>query len=321
MSSGRMTTDNLSAISIFVTVGSSVSFTAAAQKLQMSVSGVSKAVSRLEARLGARLLNRTSRRITLTDEGAAYFTRCQQILHDLDEAEAMVAQSRGLPRGRVRVQLPRGLGKKIVVPAMARFLERFPEISVDIVLDAMSLNLEEEGIDVSVRYGEPTDSLLVARKLCSVTYVACAAPDYLKRSGEPKAIDDLRHHRLINYIVPGTGRYRQWNFNVGGKTLSLDITGSLNIIDMGALADAAVGGAGVAYLPDFMVFDHISAGDLKVVLPQHAYEGESIYMVYLRRRHSSPRLQALLDFLSDLLSETPAWRRRLLGQPGKRKAS
>lgn len=321
MSNGRTATDNLSAISIFVVVGSSVSFTAAAQKLQMSVSGVSKAVSRLEARLGARLLNRTSRRITLTDEGAAYFTRCQQILHDLDDAEALVAQSRRLPRGRVRVQLPRGLGKKIVVPAMAKFLERYPEISVDIVLDAMSLNLEEEGIDVSVRYGEPTDSLLVARKLCNVSYVTCASPDYLKRSGEPKTIEDLRHHRLINYIVPGTGRYRHWNFNVGGKTVSLDITGALNIIDMGALADAALSGAGVAYLPDFMVFDHIAAGDLKVVLPQNIYDGESIYMVYLRRRHASPRLQVFLDFLRDLLSESPAWRASLLGQTGKRKAS
>jgi LysR family transcriptional regulator for bpeEF and oprC len=321
MSNGRGGADNLSAISIFVTVGGSVSFTSAAQKLQMSVSGVSKAVSRLEAKLGARLLNRTSRRITLTDEGAAYFTRCQQILHDLDEAEAMVAQARGLPRGRVRVQLPRGLGKKIVVPAMASFLERYPEVSVDIVLDAMSLNLEEEGIDIAVRYGEPTDSLLVARKLCRVSYVTCAAPAYLKRAGEPKAIEDLRHHRLINYIVPGTGRYRQWQFDVGGKVVSLDVVASLNLIDMGAVTDAAVSGAGLAYLPDFMTFDHISQGDLKVVLPQHIYEGESIYMVYLRRRHSSPRLQAFLDFLRDLLSETPKWRAQVLGQPGKKRAS
>lgn len=321
MSNGRTATDNLSAISIFVTVGGSVSFTAAAQKLQMSVSGVSKAVSRLEARLGARLLNRTSRRIMLTDEGAVYFTRCQQILHDLDEAEATVAQARGMPRGRIRVQLPRGLGKKIVVPAMATFLERYPEVSVDIVLDAMSMNLEEEGIDVSVRYGEPTDSLLIARKLCSVSYIACASPDYLRRNGEPEALDDLPKHRLINYIVPGTGRYRRWNFNVGGKTVSLDITGSLNIIDMGAVADAAVSGAGIAYLPDFMVFDHITGGGLKVVLPQHIYEGDSIYMVYLRRRHASPRLQAFLDFLRDLLSESPALRARMLLQAGKKRAS
>jgi LysR family transcriptional regulator, regulator for bpeEF and oprC len=320
MSNGRAAAENLSAISIFVTVGSSVSFTAAAQKLQMSVSGVSKAVSRLEARLGARLLHRTSRRITLTDEGAAYFTRCQQILHDLDEAEAMVAQARSLPRGRVRVQLPRGLGKKIVVPAMAGFLERYPEVSVDILLDTMSLNLEEEGIDVAVRYGEPADSLLVARKLCSVSYVACASPDYLRHNGTPKTIDDLRHHRLINYIVPGTGRYRQWNFSVGGKTVSLDVTGALNIIDMGAIADAAVSGAGLAYLPDFMVFDHVAAGELKIVLSDVAYKGDSIYMVYLRRRHASPRLQVFIDFLRELLSERQAWQ-AALPQLRRKKAS
>jgi LysR family transcriptional regulator for bpeEF and oprC len=306
MSNGRNVTDNLAAISIFVTVGTSISFTAAAQKLQMSVSGVSKAVSRLEERLGVRLLNRTSRRIALTDEGAAYFTRCQQILHDLEEAEAVVTQARSRPRGRIRVQLPRGLGKKIVVPAITRFLDRYPEISIDILLDAMSLNLEEEGIDVSVRYGAPPDSLLVARKVCSVKYLVCASPSYVTQRGEPKSIDDLHEHRLINYIVPGTGRYRRWNFTVDGKTVTLDITGALNIIDMGALADAALNGAGIAYLPDFMANDHIAAGHLKALLANNIYHGESIYLVYLRRRHTSPRLRVFLDFLHDILLESSA---------------
>jgi LysR family transcriptional regulator, regulator for bpeEF and oprC len=306
MSNSRNVTDSLAAISIFVTVGGSVSFTSAAQKLQMSVSGVSKAVTRLEERLGARLLNRTSRRIALTDEGAAYFARCQQILHDLEEAEAIVAQARSRPRGRMRVQLPRGLGKKVVMPAIAGFLDRYPEVSIDILLDAPSLNLEEEGIDVSVRYGAPTDSLLVAKKLSAVKYLVCAAPSYLKQRGEPRTVNDLRNHRLINYIVPGTGRYRRWNFNVDGKTVTLDVTGALNVIDMGALAEAAVSGAGIAYLPHFMATDHIVDGDLKVLLPETIYEGQAIYMVYLRRRHASPRLQVFLDFLREVLSGSSA---------------
>jgi len=306
MSNSRNVTDNLAAISIFVTVGGSVSFTAAAQKLQMSVSGVSKAVSRLEERLGVRLLNRTSRRITLTDEGAAYFARCQQILHDLEEAEAIVTQTRSRPRGRIRVQLPRGLGKKIVMPAIGRFLERYPEVSIDILLDTMSLNLEEEGIDVSVRYGEPTDSSLIARKLYSVKYFVCASPSYLKQWGEPETIDDLRRHRLVNYIVPGTGRYRRWNFSVDGKTVTLDIAGALNVIDMGAVADAAINGVGIAYLPHFMAADHVATGKLKMLLVDNIYVGESIYMVYLRRRHASPRLRVFLDFLRDVLSDGSA---------------
>lgn len=305
MSKVRMATDSFAAISIFVAVGTSSSLTAA-QKLQMSVSGVSKAMSRLEERLGARLLNRTSRRLRLTDEGAAYFARCQQILHDLDEAEAMVAEARSRPRGRIRVQLPRGLGKKIVLPAITRFLDLYPEISIDIILDAMSFNLEEEGIDVSIRYGEPTDSLLVARELCSVTYLACASPGYLRRHGKPTTIGDLKDHRLVNYIVPGTGRYRRWSFDEGGKHTTIDVTGALNVNDMGALADAALGGTGIAYLPDFMVFDHIATGDLVNVLPKANFAGQSIYVVYLRRRHASPRLHIFLTFIKELLRQSPA---------------
>jgi LysR family transcriptional regulator for bpeEF and oprC len=318
MSKGASAADNLSAISIFVAVGSSVSFTSAAQKLQMSVSGVSKAVSRLEARLGTRLFHRTSRRITLTDEGAAYFARCQQVLHDLDEAEAMVSQARGLPRGRLRVQVPRGLGKKIIVPALAVFLDRYPEISLDLMLDANSLNLEEEGIDIALRYGQPVDSLLVARKLCRVNYVVCAAPAYIRQHGEPRSLDDLTGHRCINYIVPGTGRYRQWNFGNGEETISLDIRGALNMIDMGAVADAAVAGAGLAYLPDFMVADHLDAGVLTAVLTDHIYVGQFIYVIYPARRHPL-RLQVFLAFLQDLLSERPSWHAR--AYPDTRKKS
>jgi DNA-binding transcriptional LysR family regulator len=141
MSKVRSPIDNISAISIFVAVGESASLASAARKLQMSVSGFSKAVSRLEDRLRVRLLNRTSRRITLTQEGAAYFMRCRQVLLDLEEAEATIAQVQSQPRGRLRVLVPRALGKKIVIPAMTHFLEQYPNISVDLTLDARSLNL------------------------------------------------------------------------------------------------------------------------------------------------------------------------------------
>jgi LysR family transcriptional regulator for bpeEF and oprC len=307
----RTATDKFASLSVFVAVGTSSSFTAAAQKLQMSVSGVSKAVTRLEERLGSRLVSRTSRRVKLTDEGVAYFTRCQQIMHDLEEAEGMITESSGQPRGRIRVQMPRGLGKKVIVPAIARFLDLYPEVSVDIVLDAMSYNLEEEGIDVAIRYGEPVDSLQIARKLCDVSYLACAAPAYLRHRGVPSTVGDLESHRLVNYIVPGTGRYRRWNFREAGKHLSIDVSGSLNVNDMGALVDATLTGAGIAYVPGFMVLDHLSKGELERVLPDAAFEGQSIYLVYLRRRHASPRLRVLMEFLRDLLTESPPKRSTL----------
>jgi LysR family transcriptional regulator for bpeEF and oprC len=313
MSKVRSSTDNISAISIFVAVGESVSLTSAARKLQMSVSGVSKAVSRLENRLRVRLLNRTSRRITLTHEGAAYFTRCRQVLLDLEEAEATIAQVQSQPRGRLRVQVPRALGKKIIIPGMKRFLEQYPDISVDLMLDARSLNLEEEGIDVALRYGAPADSLLVGRKLCRVSYLVCASPDYVRQNGEPKTLDDIRRYRCINYVIPGTGHYRQWQFRQDGNTISLDIEGAVNVNDMGALADAAIFGTGLAYLPDFMVADHIDAGDLQVV-QDWVFEGDWIYMVYPRRRYVSPRFRVFSDFIRGLLPATPRWRSKISRQ-------
>jgi len=210
------------------------------------------------------------------------------------------------------VLVPRALGKKILIPAMVRFLEQYPDISVDIVLDARSLNLEEEGIDVALRYGRPADSLLVARKLCRVNYLVCASPDFIRWNGEPKTLEDIRRYRCINYVAPGTGRYRQWNFFREGDAVSLDIEGALNVNDMGALADAAVIGTGLAYLPDFMVVDQVEAGTLKIVLPDWLYQGDWIYMVYPRRRYFSPRFRVFSDFIRALLPPAPPWQRKLL---------
>jgi LysR family transcriptional regulator for bpeEF and oprC len=311
MAKVRNSTDSLSAIAIFVAVGESASLTSAAQKLQMSVSGVSKAVSRLEEKLRVRLVNRTSRRITLTHEGSAYFKRCRQVLLDLEEAEATIARSQSQPRGRLRVLVPRALGKKILIPAMVRFLEQYPDISVDLVLDARSLNLEEEGFDVALRYGRPADSLLVARKLCRVNYLVCASPDFIRWNGEPQTLEDIRRYRCINYVVPGTGRYRQWDFFRDGGPVSLDIEGAINVNDMGALADAAIIGTGLAYLPDFMVVDQVAAGHLKIVLPDWQFPGDWIYMVYPRRRYFSPRFRVFSDFVRALLPPAPPWQRNL----------
>jgi LysR family transcriptional regulator, regulator for bpeEF and oprC len=304
MSSNKSSPENLTSISTFVCVGESTSLTAAAQRLQMSVSGVSKALSRLEDRLRVRLLNRTSRSITLTPEGHAYFLRCKQILSELEEAEAEITDGRAQPRGRLRIQLPRAIGKKIVVPALPSFLETYPEIAIDVLLDARSRNLEENAIDVALRYGISSDSPLVARRLCCVYYVACASPDYLSRYGEPKTLDDLVHHRCINYLTSDDGRYRLWNFSAAA---SVSVSGLLNVNDMAALTDAALKGAGIAYLTDFMVADYIVSGELKVVLPAFIYEGAPVYMVYPKRRYPSSRSRAFRSFLATLFPATPPW--------------
>jgi LysR family transcriptional regulator for bpeEF and oprC len=316
MSNVRGSAEILSAIPVFVCVGSSNSFTSAANKLGMTVSGVSKAVSRLEERLGVRLLNRTSRRINLTEEGAAYLERCRQILHEVEDAQTTIAVSRAQPRGRLRVQFPRAFGKKILMPAMAHFFECQPHVAVDVVLDSRSLNLEDEAIDVALRYGRPLDSVFVASRLCRVSYAVCASPSYIERYGEPRTPEDLRAHRCINYVSPHTGRYRQWNFTKGSNTITVDVPGVLNVNDMGALADAASAGSGIAYLTDFMAADYITSGQLRVLLPDYIYEGKSVYMLYPPRHSISPRVRVFVDYLRELLPGTPWWHAVLEQQKG-----
>lgn len=313
MSKHKLSAESMSALSIFVCVAESATFTAAAQKMEMSVSGVSKAVSRLEERLQVRLVNRTSRCISLTDEGTDFFERCRQIFFDLEEAEAAISEGQTNPRGRIRVQIPRALGKKIILPATTDFLDRYSEISLDVVLEARPLNLEEEGIDVALRYGAPDDTTaLIARRLCCVYYVPCASASYIERYGRPSDLSDLGRFRCINYVTATAGRYRQWNFPSNGEIVSLAVASALNVNDMSALLEATVSGAGIAYLPDFVIADHCATGELKIVLPDLIFEGQPIYMVYRRRRYLPPRIRVFLDFLRGLVPMVPPWSQTIL---------
>ena len=312
MAKTKSSVEHLSAISTFVCVAESTSLTAAAQKLQMSVSGVSKAVSRLEERLQIRLLNRTSRSINLTEEGAAYFERYKLILCDLEDAEAAIADFQTQPRGRLRLQLPRALGRKVVIPALTQFLQRFRAVTVDVMLDGRSLNLDEEGIDVALQYGlPPPRSPLIARKLCPVRYVACASPDYLQRHAEPRTPDEILAHRCINFVAAREGQYRRWSFSKGGTVTSFNVSSMLNVNDMDAAALAAENGAGVVYLSDFTAAGYLRSGTLRALLPEYIFEGEPVYMVYPRLKYVPRRVRILREFLREILPPIPPWSRAL----------
>jgi LysR family transcriptional regulator for bpeEF and oprC len=295
-------------------VAENASFAAAAQKLGITVSGVSRAISRLEEELQARLLNRTSRSLSLTSEGVSYYRRCRQVLQDLQEAEQEILSARSLPSGPLRIQAPRALGKHVVVPALAEFSARYPEITLDVILDGRSLNLEEEGIDVALRYGMPADSPLVGRKLCPVHYVACASPAYLAEHGAPQSPDDIASHRLIGHVMSEGAAYRRWYFSRNGITRSIAVASAISVNDMSSVADAATHGAGIAYLADFIAADHISAGRLQAVLVDHIFEGPPIYMAYPRRRHALPRERVLHSFLRSLFPPAPFWGQVVLAQ-------
>lgn len=309
MQKGSTLAGKLSAIETFVCVGQSESFTAAAKKLQITVSGVSRAVSRLEESLQVRLLNRTSRSISLTIDGTRYFQRCKQVLLDLEQAETEITDAKLEPRGHVRIQLPRALGKQIVIPALAKFCDRYPEIRIEVVLDGRALNLEQEGIDVALRFDVPADSPLIARKLCRVFYLACAAPEYIRQRGAPRSLEELQQHRLISHVLAHDGRPSPWHFKKGGSIVSLSIDSAVHINDMSSVAEAAASGGGIAYLADFIAADYLKAGKLEPVLLKHIFEGAPVFMVYPRHRHTSPRARALHEFLREILPPEPSWGR------------
>ena len=302
-----MPQDSLHAISIFVRVAEAKSFTKAAKRLGISASGVSKSLTRLEATLRVRLVNRTTRSVSLTDDGVTFFERCRQILGELEDAETAVTRGQTKPRGRLRVQLPVGFGLKVLVPLMAQFIELYPELIVDAEFSDRVTDLAEEGIDAVVRIGYPGDSRLVARNLCDLRYVTVASPGYIARHGEPKTPDDLHRHRCLGFHIPQTNRYRDWSFISAGQRHSKSISGNLNMNNGQALLNAAIAGAGIATVATFMASDAVRAGLLRIVLREHVPAGPPIWVGYLERRHLSLRIRAFVDFLTTHIPPSSSW--------------
>ena len=196
--------ENLTGMLAFVRAAEARSFTVAARRLGISPSGVSKAISRLEASFQVRLLHRTSRSVTMTPEGAAFYERCRQIVSELEDAEQLLSAAREIPRGRLRMTMPLSLGRLHLARLVPEFLQRYPEVTVEVSATDRIVDLVEEGFDVAVRLGQPPDSRLVARQLIGGAFVTCAAPAYLKRHGTPRAPEDLARHNCARFVVPST---------------------------------------------------------------------------------------------------------------------
>ena len=299
--------ENLNAMVVFVRVAETKSFTAAAKRLGISPSGVSKAVGRVEEELGVRLLNRTTRTVSLTDDGASFFERCRQILAEIEDAETTLTCTRSIPHGRLRVQMPVVFGGCVIVPALAGFTERHPGLTLDVELSDRIVDLAEEGLDATIRIGKLEDSRLIARKLCDLNFVICASPQYLKHRGEPKSPDDLDQHSCLGYLLPHTGRYREWKFAKDGLRFSKAVSGRLNLNNAESLLAATIAGAGIATMASFVAADAIKAGRLVLVLRNYISVGPQVSVVYLRSRHLSPRIQAFVEFLSQVAPSAPPW--------------
>lgn len=293
-----MRLDSLQAVAVFVRVAELGSFTGAAQRLGMSPSGVSKSLSRLESKLGCRLVTRTTRSVHLTDEGRTLLDQYRQILNEVDQAEVLLTQRLAKPSGRLRLQLPVGFGRRVVLPLILRLTRDFPDLAVDMEFSERSADPAEEGLDAAIRIGEPGDTRLVARKLCDIRFLAVASPAYLRRHGEPASPGDLQAHECLSYFVPQTGRYRDWEFRAPDGTLIVkSFPGRVNVNNAQALMHAAIEGAGIALVANFIAADAIRAGQLQMILRDYVSTGPSIWLLYGERRYQLPRVRALIELL------------------------
>jgi DNA-binding transcriptional LysR family regulator len=298
--------ENLADIAVFVRVVERGSFTLAADDLRLSRAVVSKYLSRLEERLGARLLNRTTRRLSLTEAGAALFEASRGAIERIEEAEAAVAQFQAAPRGRLRVSAPMSFGILHLGPAIADFSREFPGVTLDIRLDDRFVNLVEEGIDVAVRIGVLTDSSLVARKLGTTRAVACASPAYLAEHGEPQSPEELAAHDCLIYSYLANSNV--WRFlSREGREIPVAVSGTLRINNGIVLAEAALAGRGVLVTPSFYVAPMLRDGRLKRVLTEYRLPELGIYAVYPQKEHVPPKVRVFIDYLAARFGRKPEW--------------
>jgi DNA-binding transcriptional LysR family regulator len=288
----------LSDVAVFVRVVESGSFTRAADALALSKAAVSKYVNRLEARLGARLLHRTTRRLALTEAGEALFARSAAALAELHEAENDVAQLTGKPRGMLRVTAPTYFGVTVLAPRLKEFRARYPELTLDLDLSDRIVDIVKERFDVAVRISAMPDSSLVAMKLAPCPTALVAAPSYLRRHGTPATPADLADHEGLGYSVVRTPN--EWRFRAAkGRWISVTIRNQIRCNNDFALKQFALDGLGLAYFPRFFVEGELASGRLVQVLADHPGPELAINAVYETRRHLLPKLRAFLGFLRE----------------------
>lgn len=274
----------------FAAVVTTGSFTAGGRMLGLSVTHMSRSIAQLEARLQARLLDRTTRSVRLTDTGRTFLDHCQRLITERDEAIALVSEA-GEPQGELRITCSTAMGERFVAPISRRFLALYPKVRVSIELTNRLIDLFAEGYDIAVRTGQLADPRLIGTQIAMRQSLTCAAPAYLEAHGRPGRIDDLDAHDCL----VGTGT--TWHFQAGGRERIYRPQGNWRCNSGGAVVDAALAGLGICQLPEFYVLDHIASGRLELLLDAHRPPAEPIWAVYPQRRHLSPKIVRFVDLL------------------------
>ncbi len=305
--------DRIKAMQVFTRVVEAGSFTRAAETLEMPRATVTTSVQQLEAHLGVRLLHRTTRQVSLTLDGGAYYERCLTLLEDLADAEAMLTD-RHEPAGRLKVSLPGPPTRKVILPALPAFCARYPLIDLELGVNDRPVDLIQEGVDCALRAGPLPDSSLVARRLGYMVEISCASPDYLARFGTPTTPADLATHQVINYHSGRTGRPLPWEYRENGETHQLQLGGRLTVDNADAYTAAAVAGFGLAQIPLYGVHEQLLAGQLVEVLPAYRPAPTPLSVVYPHNRHLSSKVKVFIEWLSATLRAYPG----LIADPERR---
>lgn len=292
--------DNLTGVMAFVKTSEALSFVSAARALGISASAVGKNVARLEADLNVRLLHRSTRKVSLTAEGALFYERCRKILDDLEDARAMVSDAIEAPRGKLRVSLPT-IGYRFLLQHLADFRAAHPQVELELDFNDRLVDVIEEGFDVVIRSGSLAESKLMSRRLGPFRFVLCASPAYLHRKGRPEVLSALGQHECLRYRFVTTGKIMDWSLSANPALTGLHLPTALVLNNMEAVLMAAVAGQGIAYVPDFLARQALALGQLHTVLDRYTQEQGVFWALWPSNRHLSPKVRAFVDFAEQRL--------------------
>ena len=305
MLTNKLNYSGLSDVAAFVCVVQTGSFTAAADKLDTSKSVVSKYISRLEDRLGVRLLTRTTRSLTLTEIGQVFFEQACVGINAINHAEEEVSFLQGKPRGKLKINAPLSFGALHLAPALTDFMLQFPEISVDMQFSDLKVDMVREGFDISVRITDKLEGNLVARRIAPCHHVLVASPDYLKRHIAPITPNDLSAHNVITYQYQRSPW--EWEFTRDGVSQRIAVNGAIQMNNSLAIREAVLAGAGISRMPTFIVGDDIKTGRLTQLLPDYRLLELSIYLIFAGRDHLAPKVRSFIDFVAKRFEREPSW--------------
>jgi LysR family transcriptional regulator for bpeEF and oprC len=294
--------DRFDTMRVFTRIVDLGSFSRAGDELGMPRATVSHALRQLEARLGTQLLIRTTRSVRSTPDGQAYYVRCQRLLADLEETEAVFSHAAAQPRGMLRIDLPGPLGTAVIVPALADFRARYPLLELDIGASDRYVDLVHDGVDCVVRGGEQADSGLIARRLALLTQVTCASAGYAAQHGLPQTLDELAAHRAVVWRSPTSGRAQPLDFMIDDELRIIDVAGAVTVNAGDIYLASCRAGLGMIQLPRYNVAADLAAGRLREVLPQHPPPPLPVSVMYPAQRQLSPRVRVFVDWLVELMA-------------------